>query len=117
MKTTRIFAVTALAAAGILAAGTASAHGRGHSHFSLGFNFGVPVYAPYYYYPAPVYYSSPVVVQQAPTVYVERPDAMAPAQPAQPSQNYWYYCNDSRTYYPYVKECPGGWQRVNPTPQ
>ncbi len=23
---------------------------------------------------------------------------------------------ESKTYYPYVKECPGGWQRVTPQP-
>jgi len=36
----------------------------------------------------------------------------AQAAPAQSS--YWYYCAESKTYYPYVKECPGGWQRVTP---
>lgn len=122
-------ATLAVLAAGALAAGSAQAHGRGGPRVSFGFNFGFPGYygspygyypSPYYYYPAPVYYSAPVVVQQAPTYYVERHDA-PPAQPAPsaaaPSQNYWFYCGDSRTYYPYVKECPGGWQRVSPTPQ
>ena len=83
---------------------------------SFGFNFGVPVgpypyYYPYYY---PPYYPAPVVVQQQPTVYVEQ----QPAPAAQPSvaANYWYYCAGSRAYYPYVKDCPGGWQRVAPQP-
>ena len=51
-------------------------------------------------------------MQQQPQVYVEQPQA----QPSQPS-GYWYYCADSRAYYPYVKECPSGWQRVAPQPQ
>jgi len=42
-------------------------------------------------------------------VFVERsPPAEAPAQV------WWYWCNESRAYYPYVKECPAGWQRVAP---
>jgi hypothetical protein len=124
MKPSKIALALALAvgaASGTLASGSALAWGGHHHHgarLSLGFNFGFPAYypAPYYYYPAPVYYSSPVVVQQAPTVYVERQDGPAAPAASQPAQSYWYYCADSRTYYPYVKECPGGWQRVNPTP-
>ena len=57
-------------------------------------------------------YYPPYVVQQQPQVYVEQPQA----QPSQPS-GYWYYCSDSRAYYPYVKECASGWQRVAPQPQ
>jgi hypothetical protein len=99
---------------GALAAEPAFAWGHG-GHVVLGFNFGFPMYYPApYYYPPPVYYP-PVVVQSSPPVYVERND-QPPAAAPQP-QNYWYYCAGSRTYYPYVKECPGGWQRVSPTPQ
>jgi hypothetical protein len=28
----------------------------------------------------------------------------------------WYYCDASRAYYPYVKQCPGGWREVSPQP-
>ena len=99
---------------GALAASPAFAWG--HSHVFLGFNFGFPVYAPYYY-PPPVYYpAAPVVVQSAPPVYVERND-MPPQAAAPQAQNYWYFCASSKSYYPYVKDCPGGWQRVSPTPQ
>jgi hypothetical protein len=48
------------------------------------------------------------VAQSAP-VFIER----GTSEPA-PAQVWWYWCNDSRAYYPYVKECPGGWQRVAP---
>ena len=26
----------------------------------------------------------------------------------------WYYCNDTKAYYPYVSECPSGWPQVVP---
>src|SRR5690242_2600863 len=26
----------------------------------------------------------------------------------------WYYCNDTKAYYPYVRECPSGWLQVVP---
>jgi hypothetical protein len=52
-----------------------------------------------------------VVVSPPAPVYIERP----PAEPeAPPQQVWWYWCPQARAYYPYVKECPGGWQRVAP---
>jgi hypothetical protein len=60
--------------------------------------------APYPYYAAP-----PVVVQSGPTEYIQQ-------APAAPPQAYWYYCQNARAYYPYVKECPGGWMQVVPQP-
>jgi hypothetical protein len=54
-------------------------------------------------------YYPPVVVQQQPTAYVERSD-----QPLQ--AGYWYYCETSRGYYPYVKECASAWKAVPPSP-
>lgn len=27
---------------------------------------------------------------------------------------YWYFCNATRSYYPYVRQCPGDWQRIAP---
>ncbi len=48
----------------------------------------------------------PVVVQQAPPVYV---------QPESPSSSgYWYYCQEPKGYYPYVTTCPGGWTTLVP---
>jgi hypothetical protein len=85
-------------------------HGGGHghfghhSHFSSGlFIFATPLlFAPRYVAPAPAYYEPPVYIEQ-PQV---QPDAQA----------YWYYCPQSRAYYPYVQTCPGPWQRVAPQP-
>lgn len=120
MKTLKALLLLSLLLMGTFATESAFAH-RGRVVVGVGLGFGFPYYAygpyyPYYpYYPSyyyPPYYPAPVVVQQQPSVYVEQPQA----QPSQPS-GFWYYCADSRAYYPYVKECPAGWQRVAPQPQ
>ena len=38
----------------------------------------------------------------------------APAVAA-PVAQYWYYCTAAAAYYPYVQDCPGGWELVLPT--
>ena len=35
--------------------------------------------------------------------------------PAAPVTQYWYYCQGAAAYYPYVHECPGGWEPVIPS--
>ncbi|WP_296447882.1 hypothetical protein [Rhodoferax sp. UBA5149] len=68
--------------------------------------------ASWYFYPAPVYpYPNPW--EPPPVVLVTPPVGVVP--PAPPTQ-YWYYCEASRAYYPYVPTCPGGWQQVLATP-
>lgn len=52
-------------------------------------------YAPYYAYSAPYY-------------------SYAPAYAAPAAPGYWYYCPAYQAYYPYVQDCPGGWQPVAP---
>ena len=109
----RVLILLVLAVAGIMASNAALAHGRGR--VSLGFHFGFPIgyYSPWYYAPAPAYYypPAPVVVQPAqPPVYVERSDTV----PEGPGT--WYFCRESNSYYPYVKQCPGGWTRVPAQP-
>jgi len=69
--------------------------------------WGYPYAYPYYY---PYRYSSPY--PSYPNAYAQPP---AYSEPEQPS--YWYYCQDPQGYYPYVKNCPGGWMSVLPTPQ
>jgi hypothetical protein len=69
------------------------------------------------YYPAPVYAAPPVYVQppivmSAPVTYAAVPSQ----QPAITEQSWWYYCNSSASYYPYVRNCPDGWTRVSPVP-
>jgi hypothetical protein len=113
-KPSKLLIGMAIAAAGILGAGSAFAWHHGGPRVVFGFNVG-PYWGPYwgppypYYYPAPVYYPPPVVVAPGPTQYVERSD-----QP--PQAGYWYYCETSRGYYPYVKDCPSGWKAVPPAP-
>jgi hypothetical protein len=90
-----------------------------HGHSSFGFYFGAPLYPysyPYYrdpfYYP---YYSPPptvITVPATPPVYIQQ---SPPAVQQYPS-GYWYYCNNPKGYYPYIKECPNGWQQVEPIP-
>ncbi len=120
----------ALVSATALADYPRHAYGYGHGHggnVRFGISIGVPIFgpryypAPYYGYPAyihraPVYAHPPVVVQSsAPPVYIERETAPAAVAPAQ-AQNDWYYCAESRAYYPYVAQCPAGWQRVPAQP-
>ena len=74
-------------------------------------------YAPWgpapYYYPYPPAVAVPVPVPAQPQEYVEQGQGgAAPAlAPAQQSAT-WYYCDDSKTYYPYVKSCSSGWRPV-----
>ena len=87
---------------------------RHHSSSHFGIYFG-PAWGPAYYPGpfSPYYYRSspPIVIERAPPpIYVER------AEPAPAPNAYWYYCRASKAYYPYVGECPSGWQRVLPQP-
>ena len=85
--------------------------GIGIYGLGLGY-YGWPYYSPYYAYPPAV-----VQVPSSPPVYIEQGGGqVAPAQAPQSQSGYWYYCADSRAYYPYVKECPAGWQQVAPQP-
>lgn len=83
-------------------------HGHGRVRVLVGAPviFGSWAYASSdYYFPfAPSYSSAPYF---APT-YIEQGDG----QRVPPT--YWYYCRDVNAYYPYVKECPGGWVPVVP---
>ena len=102
----------------LLAAASAVAQAHGSVRFGIG--IGIP--APWYYYPpAPYYYPYPyyppaVVVPSAPSGYVEQ--APAPVYSTQPAAgSVYYYCAASRSYYPYVRDCPGGWEHVPVEPR
>lgn len=74
--------------------------------YGLGY-YGRSYYDPYYDYPPAVIavpVTPPVYIQQAPPVVEQHPPG------------YWYYCNHPEGYYPYIKQCPNGWQQVEPTP-
>jgi hypothetical protein len=108
-------AACALAAIGV--SGTAYA-----GHVVVGVGVGFPAY-PYYYPVAPVpYYYPPVVAAPAdPPTYIEQGQAQpAPAYGAadgeQQQAGTWYYCDAAQAYYPYVKQCAGGWRAVPANP-
>jgi hypothetical protein len=118
-------------------AATGPAQARGGWGFGLGLGVGLlatapywaprpyyPYYAPAYYGPAyaPAYYSYPAYgygpyYSYAPSRYVERAYIEAPTQaaPAVGAFSY-FYCPSSNGYYPYTRECAGGWQRISASP-
>ena len=108
----RVKAVLAAGAVLLSALASEPALAWGHAHVRFGVFIGAPLfpwyYPPYYYYPP----YPPVVVAPGPTTYIEQGGARS----APPQSSYWYYCAESKSYYPYVKECPGPWQRVAPQP-
>jgi hypothetical protein len=116
---TSLKAMLALAATilGLVASGAALAHGghRFHHGPRVGVFIGGPVWSPWWYSPPPpryYYYGYPPVVTSPPAYIEKGDDEDAPAD----RSSDWHYCPESKAYYPYVKECPGGWQRVKPTP-
>jgi len=118
---------------GAMASESAFAQHRRFYGPRIGFYVGAPLlayslYRPYYYAPYyyPPYYYPPVAV--APPTYVEPPlvQSQPVPPPAQLQQeapqagpqpgNMWYFCDEAKAYYPYVKTCPAGWQQVTPQP-
>jgi hypothetical protein len=80
--------------------------------------------APYYYAPAPVVVAPPppapdYVEQGQPqaggpdaATYAQGPDGPGAGPGASAGGDTWYYCDATRTYYPYVKQCSSGWRAV-----
>lgn len=97
-------------------------HGYGHGgRVGFGISIGLPYYRPSYYpgnyagyYAYPYTYPGPAYAYPgaASGAYVERDYVQAAPAPQQD----WYYCAGSDAYYPYVRECPDGWQRVPSVP-
>jgi hypothetical protein len=127
MRSNKIILALGLLILGATATTSAMAHHRWHGR--IGVFIGGPAWypAPYYYPPyyAPYPYYAPAPVDAGPPEYIERGDSGAPpyaeraeaAPPArQRGEGSWYFCPESNAYYPYVKQCPGGWQRVAPRP-
>ena len=108
MKSAKRVLLLGIALSGLLGASAALAHGH--------VRFGVVIGGPGYWYGPPLVVSlltaAAVAVPSSPPVYVERNDVPQ----SERAGGYWYYCPDSKTYYPYVKECASSWQRVDPRP-
>lgn len=90
--------------------GRRSAHRGGH--VGVGVWLGPGWWGPHYY---PSYYpfyppEQRIVIEHQPEMYIQ------PVPQAEEQQYYWYYCKESKGYYPYVKRCPTGWIKVVPFP-
>jgi len=94
-------------------------HGyHGHGYYGPGYVGGwyggyyfdpfLPFYYPYYWYPRSDDYDD----SDYPHVYGPPPSE----QPAPEAGHDWFFCKESKGYYPYVKTCPNGWQRVPAEP-
>jgi len=99
--------------------GSARTHSGGHHHHHHGHTAvfvgaGAVGFAPWWGYPAygvsGAYPAYGVVgaYPAAPLQYIEKGDGSAPAEVE------WFYCRSLNAYFPYVAECPGGWERVLP---
>ncbi len=104
--------------------GHGGGHGGGWGWGLFGLGLGLALSAPYYYpyYGAPYYppayyppYQPSVVIREPVYVYPDSPQYV-PQASAPEAVHWWYYCPKSRGYYPYVRTCPGGWEKVSPTP-
>jgi hypothetical protein len=85
-----------------------SAHHSGQHARSQIFGGGfvaAPAFWPWWNYPA---YQLAAAYPAAPLYYIEQGD-----ETAAPGGE-WLYCTGANAYFPYVIECPGGWQRVAP---
>jgi hypothetical protein len=102
-------ALTASVAVDVWAGGRGGGHssgarGGGAHHFHHGARARVFISSPFFFAPRPYYYY-PAPVFAPPVEYIQQ-------EPAE--SQYWYYCPASGAYYPYVKDCSGGWQLVQP---
>ncbi|HEV7928758.1 MAG TPA: hypothetical protein VGP12_01345 [Nitrosospira sp.] len=120
-------------------------YGGGWGGFGLGLGMGIlgygigsmaraPYYPPSYGYPPigyganygypPNYGYAPVapigLPPSAPPIYIQQEvvQVQPPVQgPNSQGTSYWHYCRQPEGYYPYIKNCPGGWLQVAPEPR
>ena len=129
MNTSRKISFAALVLAVALSSPALAGHGGGGGHGGgYGWGWGgvavgaALVSAAYlasypYWYGHPYSYAYPYVVP-APvyqTPIYAPPPQQAMAAPA-PATDMWYYCRKSKAYYPYVRTCAAGWERVPTIP-
>jgi hypothetical protein len=98
-----------------------------------GFGFGVATGAllsyPYYYQPYYPYYpydpyayapaygpSTRMIVREREPAYADERAYSEPARTRSSAGDTWYYCKKSNAYYPYVRRCAGGWEKVPAVP-
>lgn len=139
-KTSMLLAIIAM---GLIAVTPAQAqrshggHGNGYFWGPFGFLLGSAIlysavqsrpvyYGPQVVYASPLYARATTVVQPyyAEQTYVPPPAVSMPPPPyiaqtapvESASGQWWYFCKKPSGYYPYVRECPSGWEKVSPTP-
>jgi hypothetical protein len=107
----RKLGIAFLVVTAVLATSGAPAGAWEHHRFGGPRVFVGPLWFPPYAYPYPYAYGypPPVVIEPAPD-----PQVYVQPQQAPPEESYWYYCENSKTYYPYVSQCPSGWLKVVP---
>lgn len=125
MKRVKATALMAVAAIVLLSSGGAWADHGGHGGWHGGFHGGHQhhwrggggiYFGPTFFWPGygapfddPLYNFPPApAVVEPPPVYIERGDGNPPPD------KLWYYCEAAGAYYPYVRQCPGGWKAVVP---
>jgi len=107
---------------GAVAVATLGAGGVAHAarvgvYIGPGYPYYYPVVpAPYYYPPYPPPVVAVPVEPASPPEYIEQGQARSNAGDANTS-GMWYYCDASKRYYPYVKQCASGWREVPARPQ
>lgn len=89
------------------------------------------IYSPPVYYYPPTTYVQPYLVPGdtiiSPTYLVPEPSSPPPqpsislgqniqSGPGASGQQWWYVCRKPAGYYPNVRECPSGWEKVPPVP-
>jgi hypothetical protein len=93
-------------------AGSGGFHGGFRGHGGHAVFVGAPLFIggyagwPYYFDSYPPYADIPV----AAPLYIENGAGEMP----RPADASWYYCQNPPGYYPYVQQCPAGWQKVRP---
>lgn len=123
MQRLRVMVGVAVLAAVLVPGLAAADRGGRHRGASIGLFMGAPIYwgwpGPYYVYPPPPYtvfpqyapyppyYAYPPRERETPPVYIER-------EREGRESGYWYYCRHPEGFYPDVKDCPDGWERVAP---
>ena len=85
-------------------------HRFGHHRFLVGTTVFVgPGWGPSWWWDPYWAYPRPIVIQEESPVYIQQSQPVPP-----PPVAYWYYCPDSKAYYPYVQQCPTAWLKVIP---
>jgi hypothetical protein len=73
-------------------------------------------YDPSYAY-APTYSPSPrVIVREREPAYADDRVYSEPARARYSARDTWYYCKKPNAYYPYLRRCAGGWEKVPAVP-